>query len=238
MLKINIENFDTLDSTNDQAMYQIEHKHIKKEKIIIARQQTNGHGANGHKFISDRDVGIYFTYIHFYKNTKELSFITQKAAVAIYKTFQEIFNIELNIKWINDLYFKNKKIAGILCRNLIKYKSVIVGIGIDLFYNCLIDDSIKDIAGYIFKDSNDLIDTLKKNKLINENSSTYKNIINDFNIVRSSNILRNKWLANSLVYEIVKNLISYINIEGLPSLYIEKNIIKDDKIYEDCVLEC
>lgn len=239
MLNIEIENFESIDSTNDQAVFQIEFKNLNSDKIIIARQQTNGHGSNGHRFISDSNVGLYFTYVHFYNKITELSFITQKAAVSVYDVFYNIFNIDLSIKWVNDLYLNNKKIAGILCKNLIKYNAVIVGIGINLFYNKNLDKSIYDIAGYIFKDTKDLIHKLENNTLLLKNSSQYKNVYNDFfdKLVCTSDESK-IWLPNTLASNIVERLLYYISIEGLPAVYVEKNLVKGKKIYEDCVVEC
>lgn len=199
-----IEKLDIVDSTNDYLMREADEARINTDKVVIARQQTNGHGSQGRKFISDKDVGLYFSFIHFYKDSGETEFITQKAAVAVYQLFKERFDIELQIKWVNDLYYNGKKVCGILCKNLIKHNAVIIGIGIDLFMNENINEEIKDIAGYIFKDENDLGDC----------DTQY------------------------IVSGIVDNIYDLIKVKGLPRLYIEKNIIKDERIYEDYNLEC
>lgn len=204
MSNLLIEKLDIVDSTNDYLMREADEARINTDKVVIARQQTNGHGSQGRKFISDKDVGLYFSFIHFYKDSCETEFITQKAAVAIYQLFKERFNIELQIKWVNDLYYNGKKVCGILCKNLIKHNAVIIGIGIDLFMNENINEEIKDIAGYIFKDENDLGDC----------DTQY------------------------IVSGIVDNIYDLIKVKGLPRLYIEKNIIKDERIYEDYNLEC
>ena len=231
MTKYFVDIVDTIDSTNDALTRKLNEGQITSDCILIARSQTNGHGTNGRSFISDGGVGIYFTYLHFYKEDKELSFITQKVAVAVYKFFYEVFNIELAIKWVNDLYYNDKKICGILCRNLIKHKAVIVGVGIDLFKNANIDESIKDIAGYIFKDSTQLLECLKGENLDDKFKNERLNVFNDF---ANGNI----WNPTSMVSGIVDRLIESMGESGLPKLYIEKNIIKDKKINEDCNLEC
>ena len=216
-MDIDIEKLETVDSTNDYITREVDDGEVTSDKIVISKHQSNGHGTNGKSFISDKDVGIYFTFLHFYKNESELNFITQKSAVAVYNTFNNLFNIELKIKWVNDLYYNDKKICGILCRNLIKHKAVIIGIGIDLYKNININDDIKNIAGYIFEDENDLSSRIKFD-------------------IKSSGI--GKDVSEIIVLEIVKNIYSLINISGLPKIYIEKNIIKDNKVYEDYILEC
>lgn len=241
MINFLFEKLDSVDSTNDYLIREVENGKVTKDKILITRHQTNGHGSNGRTFISDDNVGIYFTLLHFYESDTELKFITQKAAVAVYQFFKNTFDMELKIKWVNDLYYNDKKVCGILCRNLIKYKAVIIGIGIDLFENKNINDEIKDIAGYIFKDKKDLIAKLDDNKKLSKESCTYKNLFMDFKSLEIEGIVIDDstlWEPDQIVIDIVQLIYSLIKIEGLPQLYIEKNIIKDKKIYEDCNLEC
>lgn len=241
MINFLFEKLDSVDSTNDHLTREVESGKITKDKILITKHQTNGHGSNGKTFISDNNVGIYFTLLHFYDDDKELKFITQKAAVAVYQFFKNTFDIELKIKWVNDLYFNDKKVCGILCRNLIKYKAVIIGIGIDLFENKNLNDEIKDIAGYIFKDKRDLISKLDRNKKLSKESCTYKNLYMGFKSLEIEGIVIDDstlWEPDQIVIDIVQLIYSLIKIEGLPQLYIDKNIIKDKRIYEDCNLEC
>ena len=241
MINFIFQKIDSVDSTNDYLYRELENGEINKDKILIAKHQTNGHGLNGKSFISDENVGIYFTLLHFYENEAELKFITQKAAVAVYKTFKEVFDIELSIKWVNDLYYNDKKACGILCKNLIKYKAVLIGIGIDLFENKNINQEIKDIAGYIFKNKKELIEKLNSNKKLSRESCVYKNVFMDFKSIEIEGIDIDDsmlWEPDQIVVEIVSRIIALIKIDGLPKLYIDKNIIKDKKIYEDCDLEC
>lgn len=236
-----IETVETIDSTNDQLTREVDAGKLSIDKILIARHQTNGHGSKDRSFISAANCGIYFTYLHFYKDEKELAYITQKTAVAVYKTFYDIFGIDLSIKWINDLCYKDKKVCGILCRNLIKHKAVIIGIGIDLFKNENLDESIKDIAGYIFKDKTELIDVMNSNEKLPKDCCVYHNLYESFKSLKIEGIELNDkdlWDPEAFVVQIVTRINVLIKKEGLPQLYIDKNIIKDKKIYEDCNLEC
>ena len=103
----------------------------------------------------------------------EIKYITEKVAVSIYRVLKEKYNIDTMIKWVNDIYLNNKKVAGILCKNSIYNKKVIIGIGIDLYKDTNLDDDIKDIAGFIYDKK---IDELELVKYIVED--IYKNIDN------------------------------------------------------------
>ena len=147
----------------------------------------------------------------------------------------------MKIKWVNDLYYNDKKVCGILCRNLIKHKAVVIGIGLDLFENKNINEEIKDIAGYIFKDKKDLIKKLEDNKKLSRESCVYKNLIMDFKSLEIEGLVIDDsalWEPDQIVISIIEYIYNLIKIEGLPQIYIDKNIIKDKKIYEDCNLEC
>ena len=163
--------FDTIYSTNDYLYERL--NNIINDTLVISKEQTNGHGTNDRSFISKKDVGIYFSLLINYTDEREIKYITEKVAVSIYRVLKEKYNLDTMIKWVNDIYFNNKKVAGILCKNSIYNKKVIIGIGIDLYKDENLDDNIKDIAGYIFEEK---IDEMELVKFIVED--IYKNIKN------------------------------------------------------------
>ena len=163
--------FDTIYSTNDYLYERL--NNIINDTLVISKEQTNGHGTNDKSFISKKDVGIYFSLLINYTDEREIKYITEKVAVSIYRVLKEKYNLDTMIKWVNDIYLNNKKVAGILCKNSIYNKKVIIGIGIDLYKDENLDDNIKDIAGYIFEEK---IDEMELVKFIVED--IYKNIKN------------------------------------------------------------
>ena len=163
--------FDTIDSTNDYLYERL--NNINNDTLVISKEQTNGHGTNDRNFISKKDVGIYFSLLINYNDEKEIKYITEKVAVSIYKVLKEKYNIDSRIKWVNDIYLNNKKVCGILCKNSIYHKKVIIGVGIDLYKDENLDNDIKNIAGYIFDKK---IDELELVKYIVED--IYKNLNN------------------------------------------------------------
>lgn len=139
--ELTVEYFTTLPSTNDYA------KTIAaKPALIIAKEQTQGKGRRGKSFFSPKNHGLYFSYIlkEAY-NPQAMAFITIKAAVALQQTIQSCFGIDSRIKWLNDLYIGDKKIAGILVEGSIElqtqvYEQVIIGIGLNLTRTQVPDD--------------------------------------------------------------------------------------------------
>ena len=166
---IDVITFESINSTNDYLYDNI--KTFDNDTLVIAYEQTDGHGTKGRNFISKKDVGIYFSFLLNYSDDRQITYITEKAAVSIYNVLLKFYNIDTRIKWVNDIYYNNKKVCGILCKNSIFNKKVIIGIGIDLYKNSNLDDDIKDVAGFLFNEKID--EVLLINRIVED---IYNNI--------------------------------------------------------------
>ena len=126
-----IEKFDCIDSTNEY----MKRKENKEEyDISIAKVQTLGKGKRGNVWVSNNGAALF----SFLVKSNEL--IDSKLTIyAGYVTYIVINNIisndlrDLKFKWPNDIYYKDKKICGILCEKI--NDMVIIGIGINI-NNC------------------------------------------------------------------------------------------------------
>lgn len=145
--------YDTVDSTNAKAREYALHN-PGRNALIIARGQTEGRGRRGRVFYSPEHTGIYMSIlIHPKSSLERISKITCITAVAICRAIKEVTGIETNIKWVNDIYYRDKKIGGILTEAITSLEDsnlsyVVVGIGINLYmpYEGFPAD-IKNIAG-------------------------------------------------------------------------------------------
>ncbi|MCC6329577.1 MAG: biotin--[acetyl-CoA-carboxylase] ligase [Acidobacteria bacterium] len=125
--------FDTLDSTNTEAIRQAR-EGAAEGLCIIARQQTAGRGRLGRTWISEKDAGLYFSIVLRPRiDARYLPLITLMTGVAVHDTLVE-FGVRPDIKWVNDVHVNGKKIAGILAETAETPKglAVVVGIGINL----------------------------------------------------------------------------------------------------------
>ena len=108
---------------------------VKPPFLVIAGEQNAGRGRGDHSFYSHAD-GFYYTLVIDPADTSDLSIVTIAAAVSLYEAVQSVFGIECSIKWINDLYYNNKKTGGILCEAPWKsdgrLDGIIIGIGVNL----------------------------------------------------------------------------------------------------------
>ena len=80
------------------------------------------------------------------ENTQNLQYLTFAAAVAVAKSIKKIANLNTNIKWPNDVHYKNRKLCGILTEGIFgKDSYVIAGIGLNVNQSKFPDD-IKNVA--------------------------------------------------------------------------------------------
>ena len=82
---------------------------------------------------------------------KIVPYLTSLTAVSVAKAIENLNGNAPSIKWVNDIYAKGKKCAGILTEAVStgrEFSHAVVGIGINVFEpkNGFPDD-IKDIAG-------------------------------------------------------------------------------------------
>lgn len=168
-MNINILTYDTLESTNAEALEQAR-KGAEEGLCIVARQQTAGRGRHGRTWVSDKYAGLYFSIVLRPKiDTKYLTLITLMSGVAVHDTLVEL-SIKPDIKWVNDVLVNDKKIAGILAEttDTALGRAVVVGIGINLrssFYPPEVSSTATSVVSETTDDlcTSDILEALTKN---------------------------------------------------------------------------
>jgi len=130
MERLNIDIFNEIDSTNDEA------KRINLNKdfhIIIAEKQYKGRGRLGKKWSSPDLGNIYMTVC----TEKDFSYMPLSLVIGVIckKGIEKfINNNDIELKWPNDILYNNKKVGGVLIEKEVIKESTrtIIGIGINL----------------------------------------------------------------------------------------------------------
>ena len=131
--------YQEIDSTNRAAKQAAIAGESGHGSVILACGQSCGRGRRGRSFYSPSQAGLYLSVIlQPQGNLRESLLLTTEAAVAVYKAVRKITGIELDIKWVNDLYYKGKKVCGILTEAITDFESgeiqyAVVGIGLNLY---------------------------------------------------------------------------------------------------------
>lgn len=135
--------------------------------IIVAESQSAGRGRLGRTFYSPAKTGIYLSIICSPKNgISKPAKLTAFSAVAVCRAIKKLYNIDASIKWINDIFINNKKVAGILTEGIMNFEtsqieSAIIGIGINIQNNSeAFPEEVKKIVGAITSS-----DECSKNKI-------------------------------------------------------------------------
>lgn len=112
--------------------------------VVYADTQTAGHGRLGRPFYSPSDTGVYMSLIYVPQNAQNQpaaitnpALITATTAVAVCRQLDKVFDVKTQIKWVNDIYLKSKKICGILTEGYVDTVSssitaAVIGIGINI----------------------------------------------------------------------------------------------------------
>ena len=166
--KHNIEIFDSIDSTNKYLKLKINEKNYGT--IVISNEQTNGYGKSNREFLSNKDIGIYMSILINPNCLIEESLkITILTSVAILSAIKSVCNLDVKLKWVNDIILNDLKVGGILCESQINLNTniidnMIVGIGINV-KEFEFPPSLKNIATSIENNTNIKV---SRNALISE----------------------------------------------------------------------
>jgi len=118
---------DTIDSTNNYIREHLDS--LKTYSLVFAHHQTKGKGRITRFWYDDKKSITASLLIKNVKgDVKHLSLIT---AYAIFKALKEL-DLDVKIKWPNDIYVSDKKICGVLIETIISDTiTAIIGFGIN-----------------------------------------------------------------------------------------------------------
>jgi BirA family transcriptional regulator, biotin operon repressor / biotin---[acetyl-CoA-carboxylase] ligase len=131
----NIIYLNEIDSTNNFLKNLSKETDAKEGTVILADFQTGGRGQGSNNWYGKRGLNIAMSVLFNPKiHVAEHFFLSEFISLAIIDTLNS-YNIRAKIKWPNDIYVQNKKIAGILIENHIQKDSInqtIAGIGLNV----------------------------------------------------------------------------------------------------------
>lgn len=127
-------------------------------ELATTEFQTAGRGQKGNSWESEKSKNLLFSILlhPVYVQPSKQFCISEAIALAVVKSLKEIVADELvakdfAVKWPNDIYWKNKKIAGILIENELfgsTIRDCIVGVGININQQNFISDAPNPVSLY------------------------------------------------------------------------------------------
>jgi BirA family biotin operon repressor/biotin-[acetyl-CoA-carboxylase] ligase len=132
----NIVKLDQIDSTNNYAKELIRHKKAGNGTLVITGFQSDGRGMHGNTWESEPGSNLTFSIILYpdWIKAERLFYISKFISLSVFDFLKTILT-DVTIKWPNDIYAGDKKIAGILIENEIIRDSInysVIGIGLNV----------------------------------------------------------------------------------------------------------
>ena len=126
----------SVDSTNNFAAKLINQGLGSHGSVILAENQTNGRGQMQSEWQSETAQNILSSFIFEFStvDSKTLFDVNNLVSIVLLE-FLQLYSLEAQIKWPNDILVGKKKIAGILVENKFlgsKLTHSIVGIGLNV----------------------------------------------------------------------------------------------------------
>lgn len=124
------------ESTNRYLKDLSSRQEVEEWTTVVAEYQTAGRGQRGNVWEAEAHKNLLFSILlrpHFLEAGRQF-LLSQAVSLAIYRSLEPLVP-RLSIKWPNDIYADNRKIAGILMEHELTGSTIchsIVGIGLNV----------------------------------------------------------------------------------------------------------
>ncbi|MEW5842569.1 MAG: biotin--[acetyl-CoA-carboxylase] ligase [Bacteroidota bacterium] len=125
---------DEVDSTNSVLLTSKEF--TQNGTVILAEHQSKGRGRKNREWLSSPGQNLTFSIL-LKRDLKEskINMINLGAAISVAQAIENLYQLNVELKWPNDVLIGKKKIAGILIESTSKGNKIsklVVGIGINV----------------------------------------------------------------------------------------------------------
>ena len=135
-IDIALEKLKETTSTNDYLAHLCRESKAKEFYTVMAESQTKGKGQRGNSWESEAGKNLTFSTVLYPTalEARKQFCLSMLAALACHEALSN-YTDGFSIKWPNDIYWKDKKIGGILIENELEGKYItqcIIGIGLNI----------------------------------------------------------------------------------------------------------
>lgn len=130
-----VEVHNLIDSTNSYLMRRLPNN-VTHGQVCIAEYQSSGRGRRGKQWISPFGSHLYLSmYWHLEQGLSAAMGISIVIGLAVSDVLKSEYDLDVQLKWPNDIYVEGKKLAGILVE--LEGQSVgpgncVIGLGLNL----------------------------------------------------------------------------------------------------------
>ena len=163
----NVEVHPIIDSTNSELMRRIQSKaELESGKVIVAEMQQAGRGRRGRVWQSPFGANLYYSYFWRLDDGLQAAMgVSIAVGLAVYDAIKALYQIDVELKWPNDIYINKQKLAGVLVELDGQPQGpcqLVIGIGINL----QMPESFSQHIDQAWTDLNQHTQQLDKNELV------------------------------------------------------------------------
>ena len=149
-IDIALEKVKEVTSTNDYLAQLCKESKAKEFYTVMAESQTNGKGQRGNTWESESGKNLTFSTVLYptAMEAKNQFILSMLAAIACHEALGN-YTDGFAIKWPNDIYWKDKKIGGILIENELEGGYIvqsIIGIGLNINQEVFYSDAPNPVS--------------------------------------------------------------------------------------------
>ena len=141
---------ESIDSTNEEIKRKADN--LTKTTWVLAKCQTQGKGRNGKIWLSSQ--GSFAGSVIFFPTVKRAYYhlFGFFFGVALYNTVEKILkdDIDMRLKWPNDLIIENRKVSGILLETTQIRNDARIGLIVGIGVNLNSSPTLKTISGKVY----------------------------------------------------------------------------------------
>ncbi len=174
--------FENLPSTNEYTSLLLKTTHVTEGTIVYTNYQSAGRGQVGNKWESENGMNLLISIVIFplMISPADQFLISMAVSLGICDFLKRYITV-CSIKWPNDIYVNNDKIAGILIESSImgeRIENTIAGIGLNINQNKFLSDAPNPVSlSLITGISYDLTTCL--NQLASDLDKRYKQLLSE-----------------------------------------------------------
>ncbi len=159
----NIYYFKNIESTNKYAA------NLDPLALVLAEEQSAGRGRLSRNWVSNSG-GIYCTLVAKPElSLDRLPALSLVVSTALAETLIDLYDLDVKIKWPNDILVNDKKMAGILIEaagEMDGFKKVIIGIGLNA--NLELEEFASELKSQVTTIKHELLREVDRKELVNK----------------------------------------------------------------------
>ncbi len=162
-----VEVHPIIDSTNSELMRRIQAKTaLESGTVIVAEMQQAGRGRRGRVWQSPFGANLYYSYFWRLDDGLQAAMgVSIAVGLAVYDAIKALYQVDVELKWPNDIYINKQKLAGVLVELDGQPQGpcqLVIGIGINL----QMPESFSQHIDQAWTDLNQHTQKLDKNQLV------------------------------------------------------------------------